>query len=242
MLWQQYFKIISTLLVSPCICKGGEWESIQFQLIDNYDLLGKLCSSFSNFFCLHGYWFETRQSNRKPQWFDIPKFAIMANDTWQSINWFTFMTRKNGKNLRVSSIKSEGVCCFSQIRQYEKHGQAFGLSPEDYMAKITNFSTPGKNLNRLRVRYDCETDLNIILELGFGVGRLKIHFYSPIKSNTSFAIIPRFDPKTTPNQLRKNLKPMYTFPFTDPGNHLTFDFFKKTFVCRAQPWICETFK
>ena len=53
--------------------------------------LEKKCR-FSGVYCIHGYWFDSKQSDRTYGRSDDEKFAalIRGNDTWKIINWFSF--------------------------------------------------------------------------------------------------------------------------------------------------------
>ena len=47
---------------------------------------------FSGVHCIHGYWFDSKQSDRTYGLSDDQNFAalIRGNDTWKLINWFSF--------------------------------------------------------------------------------------------------------------------------------------------------------
>ncbi|XP_075242041.1 uncharacterized protein LOC142336936 isoform X2 [Convolutriloba macropyga] len=135
--------IILVVVLSSCkakSCKECDWESLIFQLPHKYDRFGRRCSSFSDFFCLHGYWYREKQSNRtkKTKSSDLERFRdlVKFNDTWKAFNWFSF----------------RGAPFYSQVRQYWKHGWKYGVSPEEYLSRVTDFSAKGKILNSIKVR------------------------------------------------------------------------------------------
>ncbi|XP_075242040.1 uncharacterized protein LOC142336936 isoform X1 [Convolutriloba macropyga] len=219
--------IILVVVLSSCkakSCKECDWESLIFQLPHKYDRFGRRCSSFSDFFCLHGYWYREKQSNRtkKTKSSDLERFRdlVKFNDTWKAFNWFSF----------------RGAPFYSQVRQYWKHGWKYGVSPEEYLSRVTDFSAKGKILNSIKVHYDCELDKNIILELGFGKGPLRT-IQTGLLKNASFFLIP----SPTNVQPGNKLKKQYAFRNEYIENNLAFNFFRSKIICREQQWICREF-
>ena len=55
------------------------------------------------------------------------------------------------QKIPYSMGKFAGTCCRSQVGEFERHGLQFGVSPEDYFKKVTNFSARGKTLTHIQV-------------------------------------------------------------------------------------------
>ncbi|XP_075240289.1 uncharacterized protein LOC142335846 [Convolutriloba macropyga] len=135
------------LLITVCFLEEAETgngknqihETLLFTLPDTIDHNGIRCSAFSDYYCLHGYFCQSKQSDRAPQWSDsaVMTALLESNETWKKINWFDF------------GYKTDD-CCKSQVNQYEMHGQKFGLSPLEYLDKMTHYNANDKNLNQIK--------------------------------------------------------------------------------------------
>ncbi|XP_075241615.1 uncharacterized protein LOC142336590 [Convolutriloba macropyga] len=210
--------LITLFASSWCIVRGGvrggpDWKTLEFILPDEGDRYGagKFCYNLSDTFCLHGYWFNSQQSNRKEQQQDIDTWTDLVQNVWRSFNWFSFDSR------------SFGGCCNSQVHEYMSHGCNYGVSPKDYYKLVTDFTSP-KQLNRIKARYNKTSGFNVISELGFGEGQL-------IKDGAKSGHVFILPPKLKMDDVR--------FQYDKVESVLTFDWFKETIVCKGQPWICE---
>ncbi|XP_063728149.1 uncharacterized protein LOC134855533 [Symsagittifera roscoffensis] len=204
------------------VSKGHEyadsnWETLEFILPDEGDTHGAgiTCYNVSDSFCLHGYWFNSVQSNRmcvQPD--DLDTWTALIEGVWMNYNWFSFDSR------------SFGTCCNSQVHEYMSHGCNYGVSPQDYFDKVTDFSNQNndKQLNRIKARYNSTSEYNIISELGFGKGSLVM---DGVKDYHDFVLPPKLQMMDT------------IFTFDDVQNELTYDWFKKSIVCKGQPWLCN---
>ncbi|XP_075246436.1 uncharacterized protein LOC142339953 isoform X1 [Convolutriloba macropyga] len=202
-------------------------EFMQFQLPDIDDPLGRICSRQSWRYCLQGLSISSKESNRSGQWTDVPAFLqlITNNNFWLKHNWFS-----------LEPDRHPGACCGSQAAWYQSMGQSKGLSPEEYLNRLTDYSLKDKNLVYIRSRYDHNRHTNVVLSVGFGKGNLSIsgthspqHNYTIIrKIRTSLSLM--YHPLT---------ESQFEVPSESPGSVLTFKIFKTFFICPENPEICR---
>ena len=65
-----------------------------------------------------------------------------------------------------------GGCCTYQTQTYLKYGRDKGLSPQEYMKRLTNFNSTTKELIPVKSVYVPELCINVITKLSFGRGFL----------------------------------------------------------------------
>ncbi|XP_075255892.1 uncharacterized protein LOC142348419 [Convolutriloba macropyga] len=201
------------LLASFCgFCEC--YESLEFILPDTENKLGKRCHDFSGFFCLRKYYITARVSPRVFHWSDTMRMHKLASQVFFNYNWFS-----------LDPKDEDHGCCYSQIKTYMSYGQPFGLSPDQYVARMTDLtSSTYRRLNTVRLRYDWLKCLNIIERIGFGDGNIvKLEGGFP---NRSIAL----PPNPTGD--------LFVFRSDAIDKEMTFDWFKKNIMCPDQPWIC----
>ncbi|XP_075242042.1 uncharacterized protein LOC142336937 [Convolutriloba macropyga] len=215
-----FLSVLNIHRMTFCEC----YETMMFLLPDTIDEMGSKCLQFSTTYCLYGYDFQNKQSSRAPQKYDSQLLSaiLRSDDLWKSLNWFD-----------LSNTSKTVSCCNFQVENYKTFGQDYGISPFFYMEKLTNYDPADKKLNKLEARFSKELCMNIITSVGFGTGDLKL--VGPIKNNTDFLIVDR-SPITG---FSYDIK-VHRISHKIPRTQLHFKFFKSTFVCKEQPWICET--
>ncbi|XP_063723574.1 uncharacterized protein LOC134851427 [Symsagittifera roscoffensis] len=60
------------------------------------------------------------------------------------------------------------------MRMYWRQGMKKGLSPENYIKKLTDMTEKGKQLNWIKADFNETSCLNVISQVGFGQGALRI--------------------------------------------------------------------
>ncbi|XP_075243991.1 uncharacterized protein LOC142338218 [Convolutriloba macropyga] len=188
-----------------------EWQSLRFQLPDDTHD-GRNCAKLSEHFCLKGFFRTRRTIYRSPFDGDQKNFVNLIGPIHRQINFFSSYHHRYGS------------CCAYQAQMYMKHGQSKGLSPRSYYDHLMDFSSY-RELNFVKANYNQTLCLNQITQIGFGNGKLVIY----AQPRKEFAIVNRNDGAT------------YRFPYQVLKKRFTFDWFKRMFVCREQPWICAQF-
>ena len=106
------------------------------------------------------------------------------------------------------------------------------VTPKEYLDKLTDYKDDNKQLNLIWAYYLPDCAINIITKVGFGTGILKrFNYNSDTGKQMAMAGVPY--------QLRvgySNWTP--PLPYQDPGDFLTFRWFKLNIMCQDQPWIC----
>ncbi|XP_075247717.1 uncharacterized protein LOC142340858 [Convolutriloba macropyga] len=132
-----------------------------------------------------------------------------------------------------NSFVGPDECCQNQCDNYLIHGYGrMFLTPQEYIAKLTNYSEENKTLNLIEAyfSFNCNQRRNIITKLGFGKGEL-------VRTNYPFRHMPqRYG---YPYLLSSSNDSAYWFPYSNPGKRLTYWWFKNNFICKDQPWICN---
>ena len=103
------------------------------------------------------------------------------------------------------------------------------MTPTEYIANLTDYSEEDKHLNYLMSYYVPDCNVNIITKIGFGKGRLK-------RVNHSEEMRP--EQPGAPYQLKVGRRWTSPIPYDNPGDFLTFRWFKHKIICAEQPWIC----
>ncbi|XP_075253371.1 uncharacterized protein LOC142345272 [Convolutriloba macropyga] len=189
------------------------WHSQVFIVPNMMTSNGVKCAQKGVSFCLDSFRLEIPQSERiSHQLTDILTFENLVRDRFDLFNWF--------------SLHGNESCCSYQLNSYITFGQRFHMSAEEYMMKATAFSTGYKPLNWIKALYDGRICKNIIVELGFGGGALRMSgTYQPLM-DYAFQIA--------------NIDQAITFRAKNVRSQLTFNWFKHNIVCISQPWICNS--
>ncbi|XP_075246491.1 uncharacterized protein LOC142339990 isoform X2 [Convolutriloba macropyga] len=192
------------------------WKSVQFAIPQPRPFFSRQCLLLEKQFCLLGLFLYARQSLREPVSADLSLFEELVRRSYTNINWYSLLRSNPGR------------CCDFQIRHYQFQGQSHGLSPSEYYNKLTDFSLVDKRLNWLRANYHTQTCENVVSEIGFGTGPLRmtgsyrsgLRFIIPIWKLGAELVIPRLESSIA----------------------TTFRFFRDNFICHDQPWICEQYQ
>ena len=128
---------------------------------------------------------------------------------------------------------ADELCCDRQCFDYMVNGYRYmNLKVEEYIGKLTNYSDANgntKNLNAIWSYYNPICNANIITKLGFGEGRLRRfeHLNGVPGQRTGAPYLLKIGNRWSPK-----------LPYENPGNFLTFNWFKINVICREQTWIC----
>ncbi|XP_075243961.1 uncharacterized protein LOC142338201 [Convolutriloba macropyga] len=119
-------------------------------------------------------------------------------------------------------------CCTYQTKLYVEYGQKNGLSPEEYLDKIFKFQRVGdKKVVFLKVRFHRPTCMNVISQIGFGNGDLKIiGSRNGIKGKFAFPAL-------------GNSTAVPVFYGETIEAKLTFSWFIINILCLEKPELCE---
>ncbi|XP_075257296.1 uncharacterized protein LOC142349547 isoform X2 [Convolutriloba macropyga] len=205
------------------LCKCGrnsnkeKRESLDFVLPDQVDPVGRQCHQFNTWYCMMGYWINYKQSDRQPQENDKQLFEQLVKTFFFNVNWYSFKPQD----------AANGGCCSYQTKQYIEYGQKFGLSPRDYLDKIVYFTAGAShhNLVFLKVRWDEQLCVNIVTQVGFGIGQLKV--VGDKRMTKPFAI-PRLGGSTN----------IYVYEAGKVKKDLNFTWFMHFVICKDKPELC----
>ena len=103
------------------------------------------------------------------------------------------------------------------------------MRPAEYINKLTDYSEDGKQLNYIVSYYHPVCNVNIITKVGFGVGVLK---------RVNHTQNMRDEQPGAPYQLKVGFQWTSHIPYENPGDFLTFQWFKTNIMCADHPWIC----
>ncbi|XP_075258803.1 uncharacterized protein LOC142350736 isoform X2 [Convolutriloba macropyga] len=203
-------------------------ESLVFWVSNGLETFGKKCRRYSKYYCLDSYRTPAAEdedtNTRSPGGMDpratMAWFGVLIRDKWQIIN----MIEPDEPNF----------CCEGQSMKYLFFGQLRKKwSPEQYMEKLMDYSDEDKPLNFLTAVYLEIACKNLIIELGFGPGNFTRNQNS-IVHGAPFIIM---GGEEFPEYGIPGLSTA-TFPFENPGQNLTFHWFKHNIMCKEHPWIC----
>ncbi|XP_063728268.1 uncharacterized protein LOC134855635 [Symsagittifera roscoffensis] len=193
---------------------ASSYESFEFILPDPKSEKGAECRNLNIYFCMTRFVTSSVNSSRVALWNDTIEIEVLSRYNYRSINWYSFDESENT------------ACCKFQIRTYEMFGQDHGISPQDYMNKMTDFSSDGKLLRHLKVRYDDYLCANVIIGISYGTIRHKITVFGGHPDATFIVPLPYVGHH------------VITFERSLLKDTLTFDWFKLNVFCPGQPWIC----
>ncbi|XP_063729049.1 uncharacterized protein LOC134856706 [Symsagittifera roscoffensis] len=194
---------------------GPRWMSQQFVLPNFLSFFGLRCRQMNQMFCLSGVYFGLdRVSDRLPRESDLRVIEMAVRPSYKLINWYPFL-RQNPSD----------ICCSFQKYIYQTQGQEKGVSPEEYLDLLFDFYAPeDKQVNWIQATYISKLCYNVITEIGFGPGQLKMsgEFYL----NEQFVL-----------PVEKGMG-ILKIPGNDIRGAITFRWFRKHIICESQPWIC----
>ncbi|XP_075258508.1 uncharacterized protein LOC142350544 [Convolutriloba macropyga] len=192
-------------------------ESLDFLLPDPKDDQGLKCFQYSLYFCLMRYWTGTGRdrtvSRNSLVNYNSTKFSEMIAPYFRYMNWFSFQEED----------KRNGGCCRYQTSVYIEHGLQRGMTAGEYFDKITDFTDEGKSLVYIKLRYDSECCHNVITQIGFGKGSLKIVGGKKGKDYI-FPPLGRED--------------LHVFSWKVVSRIISFDWFKDQVICKEREWVC----
>ncbi|XP_075251527.1 uncharacterized protein LOC142343987 [Convolutriloba macropyga] len=204
----------SSQVLYPQRIAQSSYGYLLIQMPTNTTITGRKCRRMSSFFCLLGYRYTKRQSDRIGNLMDQNVFEAMIKERYRAYNWFSYYR------------PAFGGCCQFQKQQYVILGQNYGVGPVEYFGKVTDFSVLNKRLSYVSARYDTESGFNHIMKIGFGNAALVIEGEFKNRRRFIFPIVRRV------RRVRK-------FNKATIGYALTFTWFKRFFICRDQPWMCR---
>ncbi|XP_075253383.1 uncharacterized protein LOC142345282 [Convolutriloba macropyga] len=204
---------------TPAAFKATQgWHSQVFTIPGRLTNNGKLCAKRSVTFCFRSFRLESEQDyglslNSSDE---VVKFESLIKASFQKFNWFSGRAKD----------RDSGGCCSDQVDSFTKFGLWNLLSAQDYMSKATNFITGHKPLNWIKAYFHKDVCANVIVEVGFGGGRMRItgefqpyaDYILQMRNETAL----RYRPKRL-------------------QAHLTFNWFKHNVICVSQNWICRIF-
>ena len=223
-------------------CKNTNWSSITFRIpIETpTKVFWPICKEGSNIYCLSAFETYVENLEQAVEFSNLVEVGVMHT----SLDSFE-KYEKIGENAAIAShdafqpmylrhnffVERSG-CCLGQQFSYYKHGfNPLKVTPLQYISKLTNYTVQNKNLNQVWAFYMHECDVNVIIKLGFGQGELKR--------------IPRTEDRLgqhrpgKPYRLKIGDSWSPDIPYENPGDFLTFEWFKTNVMCLDQPWICE---
>ena len=224
------------IIINPYI--NIQWKSQTFIIppgVSRNDA-GDYCREFSNFYCLHAY--ETRPgvpSLAVEYDYDDLMYDLQLAIAVEELRFSLFQQcqqRFHAIFRRHNIYHGDEGCCEKQCGLYIQHGfTKMVLTPGNYISKLTDYSEFNKQLNYIEAFFLTRCEVNIITKVGFGVGEL----------------IREDNPETDSPQKRGYpyilglLDPVLNspIPFENPGQYLTFRWFKLNVICREQEWICR---
>ncbi|XP_075242392.1 uncharacterized protein LOC142337169 [Convolutriloba macropyga] len=210
-----FYMFIACLIMSRADLEESYWESQLFVVPSHWTRLSRQCSRYSDVFCLHGYIYDRSRQGRQLDASEVDKFTQLVEKVFLRNNWFA---------LPPNQIR---MCCDDQVDQYERRAYRKGVTAHEFATKATDFSlTTHKHLNWLYVRYVPYLCSNLISEVGFG--------YGPLRIRGDFQTAPFIYPvKLGAEWIRFNAENLTSF--------LTFDWFREEIVCGKNTWICDDY-
>ncbi|XP_075256279.1 uncharacterized protein LOC142348709 [Convolutriloba macropyga] len=196
---------------------GDDRESLDFIVPFDLDNVGRKCLRYSRYFCCDGYRMSRKQKDREPEQNDKELFEAIVRHSFGSINWFS---------LRDQDM-ANGGCCSHQVGMYVEYGQKLGLDPVEYFNKISNYNElRGRDLVYVKVRWYSKACINMISQVGFGRGKLKVVGGRGLTTN--FGMPPVGNQTHVP-----------FFKGAELRQRLTFPWFMRNNICGDYPYLCD---
>ncbi|XP_075258783.1 uncharacterized protein LOC142350726 isoform X2 [Convolutriloba macropyga] len=190
--------------------------TLEFQLTTGNSNESQKCSQFSRYYCLLA-WHSEFSFERLPRRTDEFVMYSLARANFKKLNWFD-LYRDNTDD-----------CCDFQLSIYKLNGQLHGISPREYMKKMSDFGQENKHLNYIKADYDSSNCVNVIERLGFG-SDVDVILDGDIRIGVALILVQPTD-------------------VTDASIHLfmpdflpiKFDWFKQNFICMDHPAYCRDY-
>ena len=213
------------------------WSSLVFiiPVQEPQDYYWKVCREFSEIFCLQRFYTSDETEN--------PAYVTEVNldEAGSSlINYFYWLEDSAQSELQkvfepkykqINNFVDRYGCCFNQYFDYFTVALLqMMLTPKEYYGKISDFTDENKELNEIWAYYLPSCQQNIITKVGFGIGELK--------RKNLYINLPNQE-KGLPYVLKIGDSWSSPIPYSNPGDFLTFKWFRKNVVCLEQPWICD---
>ena len=193
------------------------------------------CRKYSEFYCLFSYQTKKLNPNKAVEVvlhlnsFEFLSNAQLSLDIYsQRVSEIAFRPIYRGINYFMGA----NGCCVEQNFNYYTFGfNELLLKHNEYVKKLTDYNDGKKVLNNIGAFYFRDCDANIITKVGFGKGKL-------LRSNHHVSL--NFQKRGAPYRLRIG-RHHWTppIPYENPGDFLTFRWFKLNIMCQDQPWICK---
>ncbi|XP_075252023.1 uncharacterized protein LOC142344320 [Convolutriloba macropyga] len=123
-------------------------------------------------------------------------------------------------------------CCSYQRFQYLDRVWPKGYSPEDYLEKLADYRNEDKRLIAVSAQYNQSLCLNIILAVNFGSidPNENILLMSDAEEGAPYVMAPQ-----------DGTSEVYMFGVNsrELRHKLTFDWFKRNYICKEHPEHCE---
>ncbi|XP_063715453.1 uncharacterized protein LOC134842878 [Symsagittifera roscoffensis] len=206
---------------------AANWESLVFWLANGVGKYGDTCRKRSDYYCLEGYIAPLINSNH-----------FMDNhpggDARTCVRWFETLAWENWRPINFIDSKNPEICCTGQVAQYMRNGFLNRrMSPDEYMFKLTDYTNESKPLNLLSAIHLPWLCVNVIMIVGFGPGPLRRDHHPNIVHGAPYIIAGKDYPGTGIPDIDTKV-----VNFENPGEDLTFHWFKHNVMCRDNPWIC----
>ena len=213
-----------------------KWTSLTFIIpIDVQLEEWQDCRRFSLVYCLYSYETKRLNQNRATHYYFRPTSIDFLRYTFYWLENVT--TRISDEIFRpiyqsINNFMGENGCCIEQNRNYINFGlNEFIHNHKEYVSKMTDFKSLRKKLNFIEAYYMAECDVNLIIKVGFGSGKIwrvnrVIPDYSFAKEGSPYLLT-----------VGDNWTPL--IPYEHPDEFLTFTWFKENVMCLEQSWICE---
>ncbi|XP_075264728.1 uncharacterized protein LOC142356825 isoform X2 [Convolutriloba macropyga] len=222
-----------------------EWESLIFWIANGIGGFGQACREHSDFYCLEGY--STQPFNQsfpsgrecvQSEGSSACAGVALGYDPAACKAWFTVLVQEKWPRINMIDIRDPTDCCEAQTEKYMVNGlQNRGMTPDEYMHKLTDYDNEDKPLNFLSAMYIPWLCQNILLDVGFGPGPLRRDHHPNIAQGAPYIIAGKEFPDVGIPHIRTKY-----INFEDPGSELTFHWFKHNIMCEDHPWICKSSK
>ena len=217
------------------------WSSLLFLIPFNepHDRYLTICRKFSRIYCLQHFYTTDESDNPALMAYSMSQIQTHRSNLGYHFQWFEKFAFEEIKRIfepsykRINNFVDERGCCFYHNFHYLT-AVLLGMmvTPDEYYTKLTDFSDEIKELNEIWAYFEPNCDLNVITKVGFGIGQLqrKHHLYGLPLPEVGKPYVLKIGDNWTPS-----------IPFLNPGDFLTFRWFKQKVMCLDQPWICEAY-
>ena len=224
---------LENIVVNTTIQLSWSSQTFKLQAESAFDYDWQICRKFSKIYCLNG--FETTEELSEPAFVSIVNLMYSGHMHY-SYYWLAISGYRRSKNQFRSMYTIHNFftdregCCYGQYQFYFVSGfKKMLLAPSQYIEKLTNYSDENKHLNAIWAFFDHDCNVNVITKLGFGAGQLK-----RFNHGVSF----KSEKEDTPYQLRIGENWSHEVSYENPGQFITFRWFKWNVICLEQPWVC----